>query len=237
MVTTQAGRVSIALLTSILFVAPMADAHHGRDFLLTQTAHLPKKGEIYAISRQDYIDEGEAEEYEFEPGVIGSVTDWLTLELHSHIEKPESESAEYESTAAVAYFRFTPRESAFAVGGAIEYELANHSDDEDVWGFAGIASYEASGWMLGANLLAEREATGGADTEWGYAAGARRSLTDVFAVGLEIAGSFEDDKEGEVLLDLFADPLPWLTINIGLGTGFNDGNDLTVRSALIFKLR
>lgn len=224
-------------LAFILIAAPVANAHHGRDFLLTQTAHLPAQGEIFAISRQDYIDEGEDQEYEFQPAVIGAVTDWLTLELHSHIEKPEGESAEYESTAAVGYFRFTPRESAFAVGGAVEYAWANHSDDEDVWGIAGIASYETAGWMLGVNLLAEREATGGADTEWGYAAGARRSVTEVFAVGLEVAGSFEDEKEGEVLLGIFADPLPWLTINVGVGTGFNDGIDLSVRTALIFKLR
>jgi hypothetical protein len=165
------------------------------------------------------------------------VADWLTLEIHSHIEQPQGESAEYESTAAAGFFRFTPRGSAFAVGGAIEYELARHNDEEDVWEFAGVASYEASGWMLGFNLLAEREAAGNAETEWGYAAGVRRTITDKVAIGLEITGTLEHGKEGEVLVGLFVDPLPWLTVNVGLGTGFNDGADLSVRSAFIFKLR
>lgn len=129
---------------SLLLAATASHAHHGRDFLLTQTAHLPEKGQIYGITRQDYVDEGDEKEWEFEPAVIGSVTDWLTLEAHGHIEKVQGESAEYESTALVGNFRFTPRESAFALGGAVEYELARHSDEEDVWEFTGIASYESA---------------------------------------------------------------------------------------------
>ena len=214
-----------------------AHAHHGRDFLLTQTAHLPAQGEFYAIARQDFVDDGEEKEWEFEPAAIGAVADWLTLEVHSHIEKVTDESTKYESTAAAGYFRFTPRASALAVGAAIEYELSRDSDEEDVWEFAGLASYEANQWMLGLNLLAERETGGGAETEWGYAAGVRRTLTDRVAAGLEVAGTFEDGKEGEILLGIFTDLRPWLTINLGLGTGFNGGADISVRSAFIFKLR
>ena len=44
--------------------------------------------------------------------------------------------------------------------------------------------------MLGLNVLAEREAAGGAETEWGYAAGARRKITDHLAAGIELAGTF-----------------------------------------------
>ncbi len=29
--------------------------------------------------------------------------------------------------------------------------LARHNDEEDVWEFAGLASYEANQWMLGLN--------------------------------------------------------------------------------------
>lgn len=231
------GRAACACLGLFILTAPLGHAHHGRDFLLTQSAHLPEAGRLYGIARQDYLDEGDSGEWEFEPALIGSVTDWLTLEAHSHIEKPKGESASYESTAAVGYFRFTPRESAFALGGAIEYEAARHRDEHDVWGFAGIASYETGGWQVGLNLLAERETSGGADTEWGYAAGLRRSVAHKLAVGVEVAGSFEDEKEGEVLIGVFSDPTPWLTVNVGVGTGFNRGADTTFRSALVFRLR
>jgi hypothetical protein len=237
MVITRVGRVACASCLFISLLSPATYAHHGRDFLLTQTAHLPVQGEFYVIARQDFVDEGEEKEWEFEPAVIGAVTDWLTLEAHSHIEKATGESVAYESTAAAGYFRFTPRESALAVGAAIEYELARHDDEEDVWEFAGLVSYEANQWMLGLNMLAERETGGGAETEWGYAAGVRRNLTSKVAAGLEVTGTFEDDKEGEILLGLFADLRPWLTINVGVGTGFNGGADLSVRSAFIFKLR
>jgi hypothetical protein len=237
MVITRVGRVACASWLFISLLSPAANAHHGRDFLLTQTAHLPVRGELYAVARQDFVDEDEENEWEFEPAVIGAVADWLTLEVHSHIEKVTGESVEYESTAAAGYFRFTPRKLALAVGAAIEYELARHNDEEDVWEFAGLASYEADQWMLGLNLLAERETRGGAETEWGFAAGVRRTLTNKVAAGLEVAGTFEDDQEGEILLGIFADPRPWLTINVGVGTGFNGGGDLSVRTAFIFKLR
>ena len=144
MAITQVGRVACASCLFISLLSPAARAHHGRDFLLTQTAHLPLQGEFYAIARQDFVDEGEEQEWEFEPAAIGAVTDWLTLEIHSHIENVSGESVEYESTAAAGYFRFTPRESTLAVGAAIEYELARHRDDEDVWEFAGGSRSEVS---------------------------------------------------------------------------------------------
>ena len=87
-----------------------------------------------------------------------------------------------------------------ALGGSVEYEFARNSDAEDAWEFAGIATYEGNGWIVGVNLLAERETSGGAETEWGYAVGIRRSITEKFAAGLEVGGTFEDDNEGELLV-------------------------------------
>jgi hypothetical protein len=49
--------------------------------------------------------------------------------------------------------------------------------------------------------------------------GARRPLTDQVATGLEITGTLEGRKERKVFIGLFADPLPWLTVNVGIGTG------------------
>jgi hypothetical protein len=233
---SQAGCRACTGLLLTLITTP-AIGHHGRDFLLTQSAHIAARGEVYAIARQDYVDEGADEEAEFEPTLIGSVTDWLSLEAHSHIEKVKGESAEYESTAAVAQVRFTPRESALAIGGSVEYEFAHDSDSEDAWGFTGIATYEGSAWIVGVNLLAERETGGGAETEWGYAVGIRRSFTEKFAVGLEVRGTLEDENEGEVLAGTYFDLSRSFTVNVGMGTGFNDGLDLSVRTALVFHLR
>jgi len=226
-----------ACLYAIAWLAMPAYAHHGRDFLMTQSAHLPETGQIYGIARQDFVDEGDEKEWEFEPAIIGSITDWLTLEVHGHLEKVQGESTEYESTAVASHFRFTPRKSAWALGAAVEYEIARHEHEVDIWEIAGVASYEKDAWMLGINLLAERAATGGAETEWGYAVGIRRELQGSVAIGLEVAGSFEEEKEGEVLVGMFADPTPWLTVNVGIGTGFNEGPDVSFRSAFVFRFR
>ena len=182
MVTTnQAGCRACASLLLTLIATP-AIGHHGRDFLLTQSAHIAARGEVYAIARQDYVDEGADEEAEFEPTLIGSVTDWLSLEAHSHIEKVEGESTEYESTAAVAQVRFTPRESALAIGGSVEYEFAHDSSEDNVLGLTAMLGYEFSEWLATVNVLYEDPS--GSSGEWGYAAGVRHQFNDDHAFGL-----------------------------------------------------
>jgi hypothetical protein len=227
------GLMACACAYLCTFAAP-ALAHHGRDFLLTQTAHLPQTGEVYFIARQDYLDEDE-KEIEFEPAIIGAVADRLTLEAHSHIERPEGQAAIYESTGIAAHVRFTRRDSPFALGSSVEYEAVRHSDADDTWEFATIASYEARPWMASVNFVARVE-TGGATTAWDYAGGVRRSIADHISVGLEAAGTFETGNRCEAMLGLFMDPIPSFTVNIGVGTGINNGPDFTFRSAFVFHL-
>lgn len=56
----SAGVVS-SIAAQMLFPAA-ALAHHGKDFLLASTAHLPKAGDAFVISRQDYIDKEQGSE-------------------------------------------------------------------------------------------------------------------------------------------------------------------------------
>jgi hypothetical protein len=67
--------------------------------------------------------------------------------------------------------------------------------------------------------------------------GARRPLTDQMETGLEITGTFEGRIECKVFIGLFADHLPWLTVNVGIGSGFNHGADQSFRGAFILQIR
>ena len=223
----------VAVSTAFL-VSPSAQAHHGLDFLLVQTAHLPERGEAYAFARTDHFAETQAET-EFEPAVLYAATDWMSLELHGHWAKHEGESTEFESIAPAAYFRLTPRGQTFAAGLAIEYEFAQSDDHEDAVELASLFGYEASDWIVAANLIYAKEQH--ASGEWAYAAGFRYNLNARHALGIEAAGSLESGGSSEAMVGYYGTFSEAFTWNVGIGTGIDDGPDWTARTALIWRFR
>ncbi|MDH4125453.1 MAG: hypothetical protein OEW64_01700 [Gammaproteobacteria bacterium] len=224
--------MAIAIAAALLPGA--ASAHHGLDFLTVQTAHLPMQGTAYAIARADYISEHE-DELEFAPAMLYGATDWMAFELHAHFEKEQGDSAHYESLAPALHFRLTPRDNKFSLGISAEYEIASDNDAEDVLELAGILGYEASGWTIAANLLFEKAS--GEESEWGFAAGARRSLKPNHYLGLELIGSLQSNGPSELLLGYYGDLSTRFSINAALGTGLDDGPDWSARTAFIWRFR
>lgn len=119
----------LGVLALLLLVAAPAEAHHGRDFLLAQTAELPHAGQLFLISSQDFV-EADGGELELEPAVLFGLTDAVTLEVHGHLGREEGGDFEYESTAPAVHFLLTPPHSRWGVALSAEYEIS-HLDDED----------------------------------------------------------------------------------------------------------
>ncbi len=233
MVTVRTLRL---LLLTFLVAAPLA-AHHGRDFLLVQTSETPHGGEFYFIPSASYIDEGEEEEIEVEPTLLFALTNRFSVEVHAHIAKEGSESFEYESTSPALHYRLNSEESLFGLSLSFEYEIAHLDDHEDRAELRLAISQAGDLWLFGANLIASEDQGGGAEVEWGYAAGLRRLFGEDWALGLEVQGSFEED-EHEILLGLYSEPSERFTFNIGVGVGVgSDGFESALRSALVFRLK
>ena len=235
---------SLVLLASglvWLFSPAAAFAHHGRDFLLVETADLPHKGQVYGIARQDYIDEGEEDEIELEPAVIWGVTDRFALEIHSHIAREGDESFEYESTSPAFHLRLSPHDARWGLAVSGEYEIAKDSEEEDHAEARLILSRQLRGSnraRLALNLIAEEEQGDEGEVEWGYAVGFRSRLTERNDWGIEARGSFESEGESEALLGLFLQPTERVTVQLGAGTAFTDeGPDFALRTAVVFRLR
>ena len=55
------------------------------------------------------------------------------------------------------------------------------------------------------------------------------------SLGVEVKGTFEESKTGEVLFAYYADGSEKLSLNVGFGTGFNEGIDVTARTAIIWQ--
>ncbi len=227
------GRLMVAVT---LMLASTAHAHHGRDFLLVQTAHLPESGSVFGIARQDYVSE-DSDTFELAPALLVGVSDWLAFEVHSHIEKQSGESFKYESTAPALHVRLTQRSSPLAVGASVEYEVASDSDESDVAEGTAIVGYESSKWQCAANLRIESEVDSDESAEWGYAVGARRGFREHHAVGLELEGSFESSGSDELMLGYYFESGSALTLNLGIGTALDEGPDITLRTAIIWQFR
>jgi len=229
-------RTLCLVFLAFLLAAPLA-AHHGRDFLLVQTSETPHGGEFYFIPSASYIDGGEEEEIEVEPTLLYALTSRFSVEVHAHIAKEGSEAFEYESTSPALHYRLTSAESLFGVSLSFEYEIAHLDEHEDRAEVRLAVSQAGDLWLFGANLIASEHQGGGAEVEWGYATGVRRSFGDDWALGLEGQGSFEHD-EHEILLGLYSEPSEHLTFNVGAGVGVgSDGLDFSLRSALVFRLK
>ncbi len=63
------------LCVSLVLVSTTAWAHHGKDFLLVETTHIPPKGDVYLISTQDWAHQDDSTQFEGTPGVLFAVGD------------------------------------------------------------------------------------------------------------------------------------------------------------------
>jgi hypothetical protein len=226
--------ISLACAAAAGIVSNAAQAHHGLDFLLVQTAHLPDQGTGYAFARVDHLSES-VDETGFEPGALFGATDWMTVELHGHYHKEESESSRFESIAPALNFRLTPRGRLFSFGLSAEYEFTDASDDADVAEVAALFGYEANAWVVAGNVLYEKAS--GASGEWGYAAGVRRTFAEKHAIGVETLGSFESDGSSEMMVGYYGEFSERFTFNAGIGTGLHKGPDRSARMAMIWRFK
>jgi len=223
-----------AVAASLSCLPAVAVAHHGLDFILVRTAHLPEQGTAYALTRVNYLDE-ETSETEIEPAVLYGLSGWMAVELHAHFANEGGSSFDYESIAPAMHIRLTPRGDAFSFGLSAEYAFADEPDAPDVGEVAAIAGIERNGWMASANVILEKAS--GASGEWGYAAGLRRTYAGKHGVGLEVLGSFEGDGYGEALIGYYGELSQRFTVNAGVGTGFDAGPDGTAHMTFIWRFR
>ena len=235
-----------------------ARAHHGRDFLLSQTAALPHSGQLFVIPRQDLV-AAEDDEIELEPALLWGATDRLALEVHAHLAQSGGGGFSYESTTPAVHLLLTPADRPWGLALSVEYELdhrgeagdgpdeaapEDHGDSHH--GQAGGDSAEVRlAWSrrwdrrrVALNLIAAEEQVPGAKVEWEYSAGLRTGLRRGLAWGLEAQGGLEHDLAREALLALYWEPGERCTFNVGAGTGFSaDAPDFILRTGLILRLR
>ena len=227
-------RLLSACMACTCALPTIVQAHHGLDFILVQTAHLPERGTGYAFARLNHFSDTE-DETEIEPAVLYGAADWMAVELHAHYAKEGSESLKYESVAPAVHFRLTPRDQPMSFGVSAEYAFSHGGGHEDAADVAGIFGLERDRWMVAANVLYGKRS--GASGEFGYAAGARLTFGGKHGMGLEVVGSFESGGYSEVMLGYYGELSEQFTFNAGVGSSIDAGPDQAAHMTFIWRFR
>ena len=223
-----------SVMLAIASIPGVARAHHGLDFVLVETAHLPESKSGYVFGRLTRFDASESET-EIEPAALWGMTDRVALEAHAHYAKEDGGSFEYESVAPAVHFRLSPMGKALSFGVSAEYAFESGHDGRDVVVAAGVVGYERNGWIAAGNLLLEKRS--GSSGEWGYAAGIRRTLTPKHGVGLELRDAFDGGDRSEVLIGYYGELAPRFSVTAGIGSGIDEGPDHTAHATLIWRFK
>ncbi len=211
----------------------VARAHHGLDFILVQTAHLPEKGSGYVFGRVNRLESDESET-EIAPAALWGVTNRIALETHAHFAKASGESFDYESVAGAAHFLLSPLSRELSYGMSVEYAVGS-GDHGDDFAVSGVVGCEHKRWAAAANLMYERAE--GSPPEWGYAAGIRRNLTPKHAIGVEAQGTFEERSNSELLVAYYGQLGDKFWLNAGLGKRIDEGPDHAAHFTFIHRFK
>ena len=211
----------------------VARAHHGLDFILLQTAHLPEKGSGYVFGRINHLD-GDVSETELEPAALWGVTNRVALETHAHFTKAGGESLGYEAVAGASHFLLSPLSRELSYGVSVEYAVGSGHNGDD-FAVSGVVGYEHKRWAAAANLVYERAEASSA--EWGYAAGVRRNLTPKHAIGVEMVGTFEQHGNSELLVGYYGQLSERFWLNAGIGKRIDEGPDHAAHVSFIYRFK
>ena len=210
-----------------------ARAHHGLDFILVQTAHLPEKGTGYVFGRVNRFT-GDESETELEPAALWGVTNRIALETHAHFAKPSGDSFDHEAVAGAGHFLLSPLSRELSYGMSVEYALGS-GDHGDGFAVTGVVGYEHKRWAAAANLLYDR--VQGSPSEWGIAAGVRRNIATKHAIGVEAVNTLETHGNSELLVGYYGQLNDRFWLNAGLGKRIDEGPDRAAHFSFIYRFQ
>ena len=149
---------------SILFLLVMSSlvfAHHGKDFIVTETTELPDAKSYWLILSGDF---GAAEQFnsghtvfEFTPGILYGIINSLAFEAHPHLGKDENEDFTYEATGFQLRYNLPHLHNRIQIGLSTEYEIASKSEHENLLDLRLIIATETENYKIVLNAGIERE--------------------------------------------------------------------------------
>ena len=145
----------------LLIKSSLVFAHHGKDFIVTETTELPKAKSYWLILSGNF---GAAEqlnskhtEFEFTPGILYGISNSFAFEAHPHLGKEENEDFAYEATGFQLRYNLPKLRSRFQIGLSSEYEIASKSGHENLLDLRLIIATETENYKIVLNGGIESE--------------------------------------------------------------------------------
>lgn len=162
-----------------------------------------------------------------EPSLFFGFAPRFAGEVHVHLNKSPGEHFTYEAVAPAMHFQITPPDKAalWQLAAAAEYEIARHSDDNNL-AVRLIAAHTFGEGSLTLNAIGERSRAEG--THAGYAAGFRPDMEAQVSWGIEAQGRVKRDEQQELLFGVYTQPATRLTVKMGAGVGYGVGKPAVI---------
>lgn len=225
----------LSITTLLILIAMPAAAHHGRDFLIVESYELPHPGAFYLVTSEEFDRVNGDTAFHTQPSLLFGIRERIAGEVHVHAERTPGASFHYEAVAPSIHIQLTPPESksVWQFGTSAEYEIARHSDDNNI-AVTLIASRPIGEAAMIINLGAEHQPAHGT-THAVYAVGFRPQLDVPIGWGVEAAGRLHRGESQQLILGLYTQPSRRLTFKLGAGAGFGNGRTaFVVRSGIVW---
>ncbi len=239
---------SLIVLTTFVF-AQTSFAHHGKDYFISKSFHVPLQGEWVGLFSADYVRTGShlnetIRSYEFEPGILYGITNRWSIELHSHIDKEIGGKWVYESTGLEQRFQITqPSEEESAIpidiAGALEFEKGNgeHGVDNIQGGLIFSRDGISGLYNLTVNFLLRKELRSGSDLEFRYAVGAKKDFSFNVGAGIELNGTLTKSGElaQQITPGIYFNTDFGMRVKLGASIGLGESRgDYAIRTSIVY---
>lgn len=210
---------ALAAAPALAALAPPAGAHHGKDFLLTETDDMPLPGHAYLVLSSDTnIDPDGTRSNEITPGALFAVGDRVTLEPHFHVTRTPGQGYHYDATALEGRYNvgFLPRSD---VRLAVSAEIEKPKDNAESSGgqVRLILVRTLPNALVAVNLTAGKEFTHDALYTYGLGPGVLTPLPNGDAAGLEVASRVPFSDGTEILPGYYHRLGDAATVKVGVG--------------------
>ena len=221
----------------LLIISSLVFAHHGKDFIVTETTELPKAKSFWLILSGDF---GAAEQFnsklavfEFTPGILYGISNSFAIEAHPHLGKEENEDFSYEATGFQLRYNLPNLRSRFQIGLSSEYEIASKSGHKNLLDLRLIIATETENYKIVLNGGIESEEETSFVTRFGI-------VSNIFgnqSFAVELLAKFGDDTNVDIIPSWTYKTNNDHTLRLGLGISADEERPfLSLRSILIFSL-
>lgn len=228
------------VIITLLIILPASSilfAHHGKDFVVTETTEFPEPNSFWLLLSGDFGSEEQLNSehvvFEFTPGILYGISNSFAFEAHPHFAKEENEDFSYESIGFRLRYNLSKLSDRFNIGLASEYEIASKSEQENLLDLRLIVTGEFDKFKFALNGGFEIKD----ETAFVFRLGIGSKISDEHSFAIELLSKIGDESNRDIIPSWTFEMKNEHTLRVALGFSTDkERPKLSFRSILIFSL-